>query len=87
MGSNKSIVDLMAAVPIDFVVAGRYRVMEGNGPGAGSARRVGRIVLFDDPTAADATWTRMMGLVPDPVPHFAETAKFLGNMSCDRMTN
>ncbi len=37
------------------------------------------LLVSDDPVAADATCTRMMGLVPERVPHIAETAKFLGN--------
>jgi uncharacterized protein (DUF362 family) len=59
--------------------------MEGNGPLAGTARRLGRIILSDDPVAADATCARLMGLLPERVPHIAETAKFLGNMSVDRI--
>jgi uncharacterized protein (DUF362 family) len=59
--------------------------MEGNGPLAGTTRRLDRIVLSDDPVAADATCARLMGLVPERVPHIAETAKFLGNTSPDRI--
>ena len=35
--------------------------------------------------AADATCARLMGLLPERVPHIAETAKFLGNVSPDRI--
>ena len=54
----------MATVPIHFDVADAIVCTEGNGPLAGTARRLDRIVLSDDPVAADATCTRMMGLVP-----------------------
>jgi len=84
-GIQQSIVDVVATVPIHFVIADAIVCMEGNGPLAGTARRLDRIVLSDDPVAADATCTRMMGLVPDRVPHIAETAKFLGNLSTDRI--
>src|SRR5439155_19495382 len=68
-----------------FVIADAIVCMEGNGPLAGTARRLDCIVLSDEPVAGDATCTRMMGLVPERVPHIAETAKFLGNMSSDRI--
>jgi hypothetical protein len=35
--------------------------------------------------AADATCARVVGLLPERVPHIAETARFLGNMSIDRI--
>jgi uncharacterized protein (DUF362 family) len=84
-GIQQSIVDLVATVPIHFVIADAIVCMEGNGPLAGTIRRLGYIVLSDDPVAADATCTRMMGLVPERVPHIAETAKFFGNSSTDRI--
>jgi uncharacterized protein (DUF362 family) len=84
-GIQQCIVDLAATVPIHFVIADAIVCMEGNGPLAGTARRLDRIVLSDDPVAADATCARLMGLVPERVPHIAETAKFVGNMSSDRI--
>jgi uncharacterized protein (DUF362 family) len=84
-GIQQSIVDLVATVPIHFVVADAIVCMEGNGPLAGTARRLDRIILSGDPVAADATCARLMGLLPERVPHIAETAKFLGNSSTDRI--
>jgi len=84
-GIQQSIVDLVATVPIHFVIADAIVCMEGNGPLAGSARRLDRIVLSDDPVAADATCAILMGLAAERVPHIAETAKFLGNMSSERI--
>lgn len=84
-GIQQSIVDLVATVPIQFVIADAIVCMEGNGPLAGTVRRLDRILLSDDPVAADATCARLMGFVPDRVPHIVETGKFLGNMSLDRI--
>ena len=84
-GIQQTIVDLVATVPIHFVIADAIVCMEGNGPLAGTVRRLDRIVLSDDPVAADATCARPMGLIPERVPHIAETAKFLGNLSSDRI--
>jgi uncharacterized protein (DUF362 family) len=80
-GIQQSIVDLVATVPIHFVIADAIVCMEGNAPLAGTARRLDRIILSDDPVAADATCARLMGLLPERVPHIAEAAKFLGNPS------
>jgi len=84
-GIQQCIVDLAATAPIHFVIADAIVCMEGNGPLAGTSRRLNQIVLSDDPVAADATCARLMGLVPERVPHITETAKFLGNMSSDRI--
>ena len=82
-GIQQSIVDLVATVPIHFIIADAIVCMEGNGPLAGTARRLNQIILSDDPVAADATCARLMGLMPAHVPHITETAKFLGNVSSE----
>ena len=64
---------------------GCHRLHGRQRPLAGTARRLDRIVLSDDPVAADATSARMMGLVPERVPHIEETAKFLGNAAPERI--
>jgi uncharacterized protein (DUF362 family) len=78
-GIQQSIVDICATVPLHFAVADGIVAMEGNGPLAGSPRFLGKLVLADDPVAADATCARLMGLVPERIPHIAEGTKFLGN--------
>jgi uncharacterized protein (DUF362 family) len=78
-GIEQCIVDICATVPIHFVIADGIVAMEGNGPLAGSPRFFGKLVLADDPVAADATCARLMGLLPERLPHIAETAKFIGN--------
>ncbi|HEV2416421.1 MAG TPA: DUF362 domain-containing protein [Terriglobia bacterium] len=84
-GIQQCIVDLAATVPIHFVIADAIVCMEGNGPLAGTSRRLDRIVLSDDSVAADATCTRLMGFVPECIPHIAEAAKFLGNKAPERI--
>lgn len=80
-GIQQSIVDICATVPIHFVIADGIVAMEGNGPLNGTGRRLNRIVIADDPVAADATCARLMGLLPEKVAHIHEAAKFLGNLS------
>ena len=80
-GIQQCILDICATVPIDFVIADAIICMEGNGPLNGSPRGLGCIVLANDPVAADATCTRLMGLEPDLVGHIHEGAKFIGNSS------
>lgn len=59
--------------------------MEGNGPLNGAPRPLNRIVLADDPVAADATCARLMGFEPDRIPHIRAGARFLGNASTARI--
>lgn len=78
-GIQESILDLCATVPIDFVISDGIMAMEGNGPLNGTPRPLGRIVLADDPVAADATCARLMGFEPSRIVHIREGARFLGN--------
>jgi uncharacterized protein (DUF362 family) len=66
-------------LPVDFVIADGVVAMEGNGPLQGAPGRLGKVVLADDPVAADATCARLMGLEPLRIPYLEESAKFLGN--------
>jgi uncharacterized protein (DUF362 family) len=80
-GIEPSILDICATVPIHFVIADAIMAMEGNGPLNGKPRPLNRIVLADDPVAADATCARLMGLDPEKVVHIRGAAQFLGNSS------
>jgi len=80
-GIQESILDLCATVPVHFVIADGIVAMEGNGPLNGTPRRLGTIVLADDPVAADATCARLMGFEPERITHIREGARFLGNAS------
>lgn len=84
-GIHESILDICATAPIHFVIADGIRAMEGDGPLLGTERPLNRIVLSDDPVAADATCARLMGFVPERVRHIAEGARFLGNLAPDRI--
>lgn len=55
--------------------------MEGNGPLNGTARPLGKIVLANDPVAADASCARLMGFEPERIVHIHEASRFLGNAS------
>jgi uncharacterized protein (DUF362 family) len=85
-GIHESILDICATAPIHFVIADGIQAMEGNGPLQGTERWMNRIVLSDDPVAADATCCRLMGFAPERIAHIAEGARFLGNLAADRIT-
>ncbi len=80
-GIQESILDICATVPVHFVIADGVIAMEGNGPLNGTPRQLGKIVLSNDPVAADATCARLMGFEPNRVPHIREASRFLGNAS------
>ena len=84
-GIHRSILDICATAPMHFVIADGVVAMEGNGPLHGSHRHLGKIVLADDPVAADFTCARLMGLNPHAVWHLDRAAHFLGNGSQDRI--
>jgi uncharacterized protein (DUF362 family) len=86
-GIDRSILDINAAVPAHFVIADGIIGMQGNGPLHGSPRNLGRIVLADDPVAADFVCTRLMGLNPLRVNHLAQAAEFLGNGMAERIVH
>jgi uncharacterized protein (DUF362 family) len=84
-GIQESILDVCATVPVQFVIADAIVAMEGNGPLNGHPRPLNRIVLADDPVAADATCARLMGLDPTRITHIRIGAQFLGNASTERI--
>jgi len=84
-GIQESILDVCATVPVHFVIADAIVAMEGNGPLNGHPRPLNRIVLADDPVAADATCARLMGLDPTRITHLRVGAQFLGNASTERI--
>lgn len=84
-GIQESILDVGATVPVHFVIADAIVAMEGNGPLNGHPRPLNRIVLADDPVAADATCARLMGFDPARIAHLRAAAQFLGNLSADRI--
>ena len=77
-GIPNAILDICATVPPQLVIADGIVAMEGNGPLHGTPRPLGKIVISDDPVAADFTCCRLMGLVPERVPYLARATRFLG---------
>jgi len=84
-GIEESILDICATVPIHFVIADGITAMEGNGPLQGTPRELGKIVLADDPVAADAICARLMGFNPLKIRHLSDGSRFLGNVRSDRI--
>ena len=84
-GIQESILDVCATVPVHFVIADAIVAMEGNGPLHGRPRPLNRIILADDPVAADATCARLMGLDPARVTHIRIGDQFLGNACGERI--
>jgi uncharacterized protein (DUF362 family) len=78
-GIERSILDICSTIRPHFVIADGIIAMEGNGPLHGSHRDLNKIVLADDPVAADFTCAQLMGLIPERVYHLAQAARFLGN--------
>jgi uncharacterized protein (DUF362 family) len=84
-GIDRSILDINSTIPAHFVIADGIVAMEGNGPLQGTARDLGRIVMSDDPVAADFTCARLMGFDPYRIAHLAQAAQFLGNGDVQRI--
>ena len=84
-GIHRSILDICATAPIHFVIADGVIAMEGNGPLHGTHRHLGKIVLADDPVAADFVCAQLMGLNPSLVWHLDRASHFLGNGSPGRI--
>ena len=80
-GIQQSVLDVCATVPVHFVIADGIVAMEGNGPLSGTPRYLGKVVLADDPVAADAMCARLMGFEDSRIAHVREGSKFLGNSS------
>jgi uncharacterized protein (DUF362 family) len=79
-GIHESILDICTTAPVHFVIADGITAMEGNGPLQGNPRELGKIVLANDPVAADATCARLMGFDPVAVKHLQIAGDFLGNL-------
>ena len=78
-GIERSILDICSTIRPHFVIADGIVAMEGNGPLHGTGRALNKIVLSDDPVAADFTCARLMGLVPEKIYHLEHAVRFLGN--------
>ena len=86
-GIHESIVDICSTVPISLVIADGILAMEGNGPLHGDTRKLGVLVIGDDPVATDATIIRLMGISPERVRHLYWAGQFLGNLEDDKIVH
>jgi uncharacterized protein (DUF362 family) len=77
-GIHESILDICATVRPHFVIADAIVAMDGDGPLNGIEQRLNRLVLSDDPVAADATCSRALQITPEHVVHIREASLFLG---------
>jgi hypothetical protein len=59
-------------LPANFVMADGVVDMEGNGPLHGTAQDLRRIVMAEDPVAAEFTCARLMGFDPYRISHPAQ---------------
>jgi uncharacterized protein (DUF362 family) len=84
-GIHESILDICATLPVGMVIADGIVCMEGNGPLHGSLRRLDRIVVADDPVAADATCARLMGMVPSRIAYLREADGYVGSAATARI--
>jgi uncharacterized protein (DUF362 family) len=78
-GIHESILDICATVRPHFVIADGIIAMEGDGPLNGTPKALHTILLADDPVAADAELTRLLGLSPDRIRYIQEGGRFIGN--------
>jgi uncharacterized protein (DUF362 family) len=79
-GIHESVLDICATVRPHFVIADAIIAMEGDGPLNGTIRRLNKLVLSDDPVAADATCARALGVSPERVSYIRDGSSFLGRI-------
>jgi uncharacterized protein (DUF362 family) len=84
-GIDRCIIDIAATVRIDLVIADGIIAMEGDGPLLGRPRKLHRVVISNDPVAADATCARLMGFEPSRIPYLKTAGGFLGNLDEQRI--
>jgi len=66
-GIDRSIVDINLALRPAFAIIDGIEGMEGDGPLRGETVQSGVLIMGDNPTAVDATGTRVMGLNPERI--------------------
>lgn len=79
-GIHNGILDLCATVPIHLVIADGILAMRGNGPLDGETFPLGNVVIGDDPVAADAVMTHLLGFRPEGIRYLREAGQWLGNL-------
>lgn len=84
-GIDKCVVDLNSTVKTDLAIIDGIVAMEGDGPIMGTPRTVGVIVIGTNPTAVDATGTRIMGMEPSQIDYLVAASGRLGPISQERI--
>jgi uncharacterized protein (DUF362 family) len=79
-GIHESILDICATVRPHFVIADGIVAMEGDGPLNGSPLGLHKLLLSDDPVAADSQLARLLGFDPLGIRHIQQASQFLGNI-------
>ncbi len=75
---NNAVIDFNTTRPADYAIIDGIVGLEGDGPVRGTPIDVGVLVMGFNPTAVDATATRVMGLGPDQIRHLRLAAGTLG---------
>jgi uncharacterized protein (DUF362 family) len=77
-GIPQTVFDINASLPKRLAIVDGIVAMEGDGPIMGSPKPVGLVVVGTNPTAVDATCSRIMGLDPTRVSYLQLAADRLG---------
>jgi len=80
-GIHESILDICATVRPHFVIADAIVAMEGDGPLNGRALGLHKVILSDDPVAADSICAQALGLRPERIAHIRKGSMFLGRIN------
>lgn len=73
-----AIADMTTVLRPHFAIIDGMVGLEGLGPGAGSPKQLGAVVVSQDPFAADFVSCRLMGIDPGEVPHLRLAAERCG---------
>jgi uncharacterized protein (DUF362 family)/ferredoxin len=74
-GLEKGIVDLNKAVPSHLVIMDANICQEGNGPINGTPKKLGLVIVGNNPLAVDSIACRLMGIEPGRVKHLKIASK------------
>ncbi|OGP92538.1 MAG: hypothetical protein A2156_08670 [Deltaproteobacteria bacterium RBG_16_48_10] len=84
---DMAISEMASALFPHFAIIDGTVGMEGMGPAYGNTKKMGIIVVGNDPLSADAVATRLMGFDPEKVPHLKLSAeKGLGEIELEKIS-
>ena len=75
---HPAVLDFNLTQPADYAIVDGVVGLEGDGPVRGTPIDVGVLVMGANPTAVDATTTRIMGLTPEAITYLSWSAGRLG---------